>query len=121
MLELRGRGVPICLDDFGAGAAAFRYLKSFPVDYVKVDGSFVAAALRQERDRSFIAAMVDLSLAVGAQVIAECVETEEHAKVMQNLGVAFGQGWHLGRPGKIRTPEPVVSFRRRNGVQEQWS
>ncbi len=120
MLELRARGVPICLDDFGAGAAAFRYLKSFPVDYVKVDGSFVAAAIRQERDRSFVAAMVDLSLAVGAQVIAECIETAEHARVMQALGVGFGQGWHLGRPGAIRPADPVVAFRRRNGVQEQW-
>ena len=102
MLALRERGVPLCLDDFGAGAAAFRYLKSFPVDYVKVDGSFVQAAVRQERDRSFVAAMVDLSLAVGAQVIAEFIETAEHARVMKELGVAFGQGWHLGRPGPIR-------------------
>lgn len=117
MLALRARGVPICLDDFGAGAAAFRYLKSFPVDYVKVDGSFVEAAVRQERDRSFVAAMVDLSLAVGAQVIAECIETEEHVRVMKSLGVAFGQGWHLGRPGAIRAEAPGAAFRRRNGLK----
>ena len=120
MLALRERGVPICLDDFGAGAAAFRYLKSFPVDYVKVDGSFVEAAVRQERDRSFVAAMVDLSLAVGAQVIAECIETEEHVSVMKSLGVGYGQGWHLGRPGAIHAQEPGVAFRRRNGMKEQW-
>lgn len=101
MLALRARGVPLCLDDFGAGAAAFRYLKSFPVDYVKVDGSFVQAAMRQERDRSFVSAMVDLSLAVGAQVIAETIETEEQAVMMRDLGVQFGQGWHFGRPGPI--------------------
>lgn len=121
MLALRERSVPICLDDFGAGAAAFRYLKSYPVDYVKVDGSFVEAAVRQERDRSFVSAMVDLSLAVGAQVIAECIETEQHVAVMQALGVGFGQGWHLGRPGPIRPLDPAVAFRRRNGVQEQWA
>jgi EAL domain-containing protein (putative c-di-GMP-specific phosphodiesterase class I) len=120
MLALRERGVPICLDDFGAGAAAFRYLKSFPVDYVKVDGSFVEAAVRQERDRSFVAAMVDLSLAVGAQVIAECIETQMHVDVMRGLGVGFGQGWHLGKPGPIRPTEAVSAFRRRNGIQEQW-
>ncbi len=118
MLALRKRGVPICLDDFGAGAAAFRYLKSFPVDYVKVDGSFVEAAVRQERDRSFVAAMVDLSLAVGAQVIAECIETEEHVSVMKSLGVGFGQGWHLGRPGAIRAEAPGAAFRRRNGLTD---
>lgn len=118
MLALRERGVPICLDDFGAGAAAFRYLKTFPVDYVKVDGSFVEAAVRQERDRSFVAAMVDLSLAVGAQVIAECIETDEHVRIMKGLGVGFGQGWHLGRPGPIRF-DPVAAFRMRNGVKER--
>jgi len=118
MLALRQRGIPLCLDDFGAGAAAFRYLKSFPVDYVKVDGSFVQAAVRHERDRSFVAAMVDLSLAVGAQVIAEFIETEEHAQVMKDLGVGFGQGWHLGRPGPIRPPQAVSA--RRQGAKESW-
>ncbi|NDG50284.1 MAG: EAL domain-containing protein, partial [Rhodospirillales bacterium] len=97
MQELRGRGVPLCLDDFGAGAAAFRYLRSFPIDYVKIDGSFVAAAMQHETDRSFIAAMVDLSLAVGAKVIAESIETAEQASLMKRLGANYGQGWHLGR------------------------
>jgi EAL domain-containing protein (putative c-di-GMP-specific phosphodiesterase class I) len=118
MLALRQRGVPLCLDDFGAGAAAFRYLKSFPVDYVKVDGAFVEAAVRQERDRSFVAAMVDLSLAVGAQVIAEFIETEQHSSVMLGLGVAFGQGWHLGRPGPIRAAE--VGAGKRGVARESW-
>ncbi|HZF75315.1 MAG TPA: EAL domain-containing protein [Acetobacteraceae bacterium] len=97
----RDRGLPVCIDDFGAGAAAFRYLRAFRVDYVKVDGSFVAAALASERDRSFVAAMVDLSLAVGAQVIAERIETEEEAAVMHALGVHHGQGWLFGRPGPL--------------------
>ncbi|WP_203075910.1 EAL domain-containing protein [Falsiroseomonas ponticola] len=98
---LRARGVPVCIDDFGAGAAAFRYLKSFPTDYVKVDGTFVQAALTSERDRSFVAAMVDLSLAVGAKVVAERIETEEEAEIMRSLGVHFGQGWLFGRPGPL--------------------
>ncbi|NGM19208.1 EAL domain-containing protein [Roseomonas stagni] len=98
---LRARGVPVCIDDFGAGAAAFRYLKSFPTDYVKVDGTFVQAALTSERDRSFVAAMVDLSLAVGAKVVAERIETEEEAEVMRSLGVHYGQGWLFGRPGPL--------------------
>jgi len=98
---LRDRGVPICIDDFGAGAAAFRYLKSFPADFVKVDGSYVQAALTSERDRSFVAAMVDLSLADGAQVVAERIETEEAARVMQDLGVHFGQGRLFGKPGPL--------------------
>jgi len=98
---LRERGVPVCIDDFGAGAAAFRYLKAFPTDYVKVDGAFVTAAMTSERDRSFVAAMVDLSLAVGAKVVAERVEDEDTAQAMQALGVHYGQGWYFGRPGPL--------------------
>jgi EAL domain-containing protein (putative c-di-GMP-specific phosphodiesterase class I) len=101
LAQLRARGVPVCIDDFGAGAAAFRYLKVLPTDYVKVDGAFVEAATRSERDRSFVAAMVDLSLAVQAQVVAERIETEAAAEVMRGLGVHYGQGWLFGRPGPL--------------------
>lgn len=98
---LRHRGLPICIDDFGAGAAAFRYLRAFRVDFVKVDGVYVANAVESERDRGFIAAMVDLARTVGAQVVAERIETEAQAALMQELGVAFGQGYLFGRPGAL--------------------
>jgi EAL domain-containing protein (putative c-di-GMP-specific phosphodiesterase class I) len=99
MIELlREHKIPVCLDDFGAGAAAFRYLRAFRVDYVKVDGIYVANALQSERDRGFIAAMVDLARTVGAQVVAERVETEEEAALMLELGVRYGQGYLFGKP-----------------------
>ncbi len=119
LTALSERGVPACLDDFGAGAAAFRYLKAFKVDYVKVDGAFVEAAVKEPRDRSFVASMVDLSLAVGARVIAERIETEEHAKIMLSLGVELGQGWHLGRPGTL--PLPAAATGKVITKHEQWS
>jgi EAL domain-containing protein (putative c-di-GMP-specific phosphodiesterase class I) len=98
---LRSRGLPICIDDFGAGAAAFRMLRVLPVDYVKVDGQYVTRAVDSARDRGFVAAMVDLAAAVGAEVVAERVETEAQAVLMRELGVAFGQGWLFGRPGAL--------------------
>lgn len=101
LAQLRARGVAVCLDDFGAGAAAFRYLRAFPVDYVKVDGSYVVGAMTSERDRSFVAAMVDLSSAVGARVVAEHIEDEAAARAMQALGVHYGQGWLFGKPGPL--------------------
>lgn len=119
MVALRERGLPVCLDDFGAGAAAFRYLKAFRVDYVKVDGSFVEAAMRSDRDRSFVASMVDLSVAVGAKVVAERIESEEAAQMMLGLGVHLGQGWHFGKPGPLPKAAPVVA-RRRGGAKESW-
>ena len=95
---LREHNIPVCLDDFGAGAAAFRYLRAFNVDYVKVDGIYVANALQSERDRGFIAAMVDLARTVGAQVVAERIETEAEAALMLELGVKYGQGYLFGKP-----------------------
>jgi EAL domain-containing protein (putative c-di-GMP-specific phosphodiesterase class I) len=98
---LRRLGLPICIDDFGAGAAAFRYLRAFRVDFVKVDGIYVTHAVESERDRGFIAAMVDLARTVGAQVVAERIETEAQAALMRDLGVTFGQGYLFGRPGAL--------------------
>ncbi len=98
---LRSLGLPLCIDDFGAGAAAFRYLRAFRVDYVKIDGQYVQAALRSEQDRGFVAAMVDLSRNVGAAVVAERIETEEEAAAMLALGIGYGQGWLFGRPGPL--------------------
>ncbi|MCU0943956.1 MAG: EAL domain-containing protein [Rubritepida sp.] len=101
MRALRDRRVPVCLDDFGAGAAAFRYLQIFPVDYVKVDGGFVQAAASSERDRGLVGSMVTLAQNVGAAVVAEHVSTEEAARMMLELGVTYGQGYLFGKPGPL--------------------
>jgi EAL domain-containing protein (putative c-di-GMP-specific phosphodiesterase class I) len=98
---LRERGLPLCIDDFGAGAAAFRYLRAFRVDYVKIDGLYVTAAGRSAQDRGIVAGMVELARTVGARVVAERIETEAEARLMQELGVDYGQGWLFGRPGPL--------------------
>ncbi|MFT8245352.1 EAL domain-containing protein [Roseomonas sp. BN140053] len=120
LAALRERGMQVCIDDFGAGAAAFRYLRTFRVDYVKVDGLYVRNAVRTERDRSFVAAMVDLSLAVGAEVIAERIETEEDARVMQSLGVHYGQGYLFGRAAPL-PGLPDAGRGRAAAVTESWA
>ncbi len=99
--QLREMQVPVCIDDFGAGSAAFRYLKEFRVDYVKLDGAYVRGALQNAREHGFLLTMVELANFVGAKVIAETVETEEEAKMMRELGVEYGQGWYFGRPGQL--------------------
>jgi EAL domain-containing protein (putative c-di-GMP-specific phosphodiesterase class I) len=99
--RLRELGVPVCIDDFGAGAASFRYLRDFHVDYIKIDGGYVRAATNSGRECGFIASMRDLAHAVGAQVIAEMTETEQTASLMADLGVRFGQGWLFGKPGAL--------------------
>jgi EAL domain-containing protein (putative c-di-GMP-specific phosphodiesterase class I) len=99
--KLAAAGVPVCLDDFGAGFAAFRYLREFKVDFVKIDGSFVRHAGAGARESGFITAMADLARCVGADTIAEMIETEAQAQCMLGLGVRYGQGWLFGRPGGL--------------------
>ena len=101
IVQLRAMGVPVCIDDFGAGSAAFRYLKEFRVDYVKLDGAYVRGALQNAREHGFLLTMIELANFVGAKVIAETVETEEEAKMMRELGVEYGQGWFFGKPGQL--------------------
>ena len=101
LASLRARGVPVCLDDFGAGAAAFRYLRDFKVDYVKLDGAYVNAAGDSASDRSLVRSMIDVAHAVDAKVIAEAIESEATLKLMQGMGVDYAQGWLLGRPGRL--------------------
>ncbi len=98
---LRDALVPVCIDDFGAGSAAFRYLREFRVDYVKLDGAYVRGALHSAREHGFLLSMVELANFVGAKVIAEMIETEPQAQLMRDMGVQFGQGWLFGRPGTL--------------------
>lgn len=98
---LRAANVPVCIDDFGAGSAAFRYLREFRVDYVKLDGAYVRGALHNAREHGFLLSMVELANFVGAKVIAETIETEPQAVMMREVGVEFGQGWLFGRPGNL--------------------
>ncbi len=104
--RLRSAGAPVCLDDFGAGSASFRYLRDLKVDMVKIDGAYVQAATRSDRGRAFVASMRELATSTGAETIAEMVETEDEAALMLQLGVHYGQGWLFGKPAPIAAALP---------------
>ena len=95
---LREQGHIICLDDFGSGASSFRYVQTLPVDFVKIDGSYVKDFLDNSQSAAVIRSMVSLAQEVGAKTIAEMVETEPQARGLKGLGVDLGQGWLFGRP-----------------------
>ncbi len=96
--QLRAAGHAVCLDDFGAGAAAFHYIQALRVDYVKLDGAFVQRVVDSDRDTAVLRGMVDLCRSLNVQTIAEMVETEEHASCLQALGVDLAQGHLFGKP-----------------------
>jgi EAL domain-containing protein (putative c-di-GMP-specific phosphodiesterase class I) len=106
--RIRAAGVPVCLDDFGAGSASFRYLRELRVDYIKIDGSYVREASRTDQGRSFVSAMRDLAASTGAETIAEMIETEADAALMRKLGISLGQGWLFGKPGPLPVAKPKI-------------
>jgi EAL domain-containing protein (putative c-di-GMP-specific phosphodiesterase class I) len=115
---LRALSVPVSLGNFGVGPTSFRHLRKFKPDFVMIDGSYVAAAMRQERERAFVGSMVDLARSGGAKVAAEGVESEEAAALMGSLGVEFGQGWLFGRPEPLPRSGPIV--RRSGNLDDSW-
>ena len=115
---LRQLGHKVCLDDFGAGAAAYSYLRRFDVDYVKIDGPFMQAAVDNPRERALIRSICRLCKEIGCEVIGEMIEDERTAAAAAELGVGYGQGWLFGRPTHD-LPRPVAA-RRRKGTVDTW-
>ena len=100
--EIRDEGFKFALDDFGAGMSSFSYLKKIPVDYLKIDGSFVLNLLTDPIDRGIVEACNGISHAAGLQTIAEFVENQETADALKLIGVDFAQGFGIERPGPLR-------------------
>lgn len=95
--EIRGEGFRVYLDDFGAGAAGFQYLKSLKVDAVKIDGAYIKDALESREDRAFLRSMVTLCKDLGITTVGEWVETRDHATLLKDIGVDYGQGYFFGK------------------------
>ena len=96
--NLRGEGFPVCLDDFGAGAANFQYLSTMEVDVVKLDGSAVRNAQKAPRGKAFLKSLVGLCRDLGVETIAEMVDDEEGLKFIRECGVQYVQGYLFGKP-----------------------
>jgi diguanylate cyclase (GGDEF)-like protein/PAS domain S-box-containing protein len=94
-------GCKLALDDFGTGFASFTYLKRLPVQYLKIDIDFVRDVARSQRDMFVVRAIVALAGDFGQETIAEGVEDQTTAEILQDLGVTFGQGYLYGRPGPL--------------------
>ncbi|NIP73751.1 MAG: EAL domain-containing protein [Gammaproteobacteria bacterium] len=99
MRELRAAGCRFALDDFGTGFSSFTYLKYLPVDYIKIDGTFVRDILSDPVDQAMVRSINQIAHSLGKQTIAEFVENEEVRKALVSFGVDYAQGYHIGRPG----------------------
>jgi EAL domain-containing protein (putative c-di-GMP-specific phosphodiesterase class I) len=120
---LRNLGVPVCLDDFGAGSASFNYLQHLEVDILKIDGAYIRGLVEDGREAAMIRRLVQLCQDLKIRTVAEMVETQEVEALAIEAGVDYAQGWLYGRAA----PEPQRDLRapasqraRRRGAIESW-
>lgn len=98
ILGLKKIGCRFALDDFGSGLSSFTYLKNLPVDFLKIDGSFVQDMVDDKIDHAMVAAINQVGHIMGIKTIAECVENEEVIETLRELGVDYIQGFSIATP-----------------------
>ncbi len=95
---LHGMGCRFALDDFGSGVGSFSNLRSLPMDYLKIDGSFMRNLARDAVNQAMVTAMIDLARKLNFKVIAEQVEDSAALEVARRMGVDYMQGYAIARP-----------------------
>ncbi len=101
IFDLRGLGCRFALDDFGSGLSSFAYLRSLPVDYLKIDGTFVRDMHQDPVDAAMVEAIHKVARLMGVRTVAEYVEDEASLRMLQEMGVDYAQGY------LIHAPEPL--------------
>lgn len=96
--QLRDSGVPVALDDFGVGFASIGSLRSYPIDRLKIDRSFVAGIAVSETDRRLLKAFLEVARAIDVPVVCEGIETEVQAAIVREFRCEAGQGYLFSRP-----------------------
>lgn len=94
LAQLKMLGVRLAIDDFGTGYSSLTYLRRLPVDYVKIDRTFVAGMLRSREDEAIVAAVITLARTLGLRLVAEGVESVAHVAALRTLMCHFAQGFH---------------------------
>ncbi len=96
--KIKKIGAKIALDDFGSGCTSFSQLKSFQLDFVKIDGSFIKGIAHNQADKIFVKSVIDTAHALNIKAIAECVENKEIFETLNKWQVDYFQGYYFGRP-----------------------
>jgi len=99
---MRSIGCEIALDDFGSGLSSFAYLKNLPVDYLKIDGSFICDIDKSPINYAMVRSINELGQIMGIKTVAECVETQEALSRLKNIDIDYVQGFFL------HIPEPLI-------------
>ena len=106
--ELQQHGIRFGLDDFGSGLSSFGYLRNLPVDYVKIDGSFVKEIDTNPIDLAVVSSIHNIAQTMGKKTVAEFVENEAILKKLGEIGVDFAQGWAIGKPSPLENLDQQI-------------
>lgn len=98
VLNLKSAGYKFAIDDFGSGFSSFHYIKKFPIDYLKIDGEFIININKDKHDKAFVRSILTLAKELNVKTVAEYVEDEDVVITLQDMGVDYLQGFHIGRP-----------------------
>jgi diguanylate cyclase (GGDEF)-like protein/PAS domain S-box-containing protein len=96
--RLKSLGVSISIDDFGKGFSSLRYLKTFPIDTLKIDQSFIKNVITDEKDAAIIRSIVHLAESLSLEIVAEGIETQEQYAYLKALNCQKGQGYYFSKP-----------------------
>lgn len=99
--NLNDYGCKFALDDFGSGMSSYGYLRNIPVDFIKVDGSFIKQILENDYDQTIVKSICEISVQLGIKTIAEFVENEQVLNKIEEMGFDYGQGYHIDKPKLI--------------------
>jgi len=99
--ELRQLGCLFALDDFGSGLSSFSYLRNLPVNYLKIDGSFIRGLDTDPVNAAMVNAIAQMGKVMGIETIAEFVENETTLQLLMEIGVDYAQGYGIARPGPL--------------------
>jgi EAL domain-containing protein (putative c-di-GMP-specific phosphodiesterase class I) len=108
LAELRALGVRISIDDFGTGYSSLAYLRTLPIDELKIDRSFITPVADDPSAAAIVASVIGLGHALGLVVVAEGVETESQLTVLRDLGCDLAQGFYLSRPQAATDLTPTL-------------
>ncbi|KAF0193073.1 MAG: diguanylate cyclase/phosphodiesterase (GGDEF & EAL domains) with PAS/PAC sensor(s) [Gammaproteobacteria bacterium] len=98
IIRLRELGCQFALDDFGSGFNSFAYIKNFPVDFLKIDGSFITNLPNSAMDQSLVKSIIDVAHSLGKKTVAEFVENQAVLDMLTDLGIDYAQGYFVGEP-----------------------
>ena len=108
MRSLQKYGCEFALDDFGAGFSSLNYIKTLPIDCIKIDGSFISNMRSDPVDQAMVQSFVQIGKTLGKKTVAEFVENQETLQMLVKLGVNYVQSFHVSRPATQVCEKPLT-------------